>query len=95
MSTEPSTVQPLLILLIFPALVGVCAELIFRDAKNASLAAAIGSIVVTCLAVQGLAAPGAWNWLAALLLSLLPISIAVCTALFCYGRAPTPRRRLQ
>ncbi|MEO8849036.1 MAG: hypothetical protein ABI440_10485 [Casimicrobiaceae bacterium] len=87
--------QPLLILLLFPVLVGICAELVFRDAKHASLAAAVGSVVVTCLAVQRLAPQGAWNWLAALLVSLLPMSIAVTTALFCYGRAQSARRKFE
>ncbi|HEY5365989.1 MAG TPA: hypothetical protein VIL19_05900 [Casimicrobiaceae bacterium] len=85
--------QPLLILVVLPILVGTGAELAFRDAKNASLAAAIGAIVVTCLAVVALDPRGTWTWLAGLLVSLLPVSIAVAAALFWYGRTPTPRRR--
>ncbi len=84
--------QPLLILVVLPAIVGVCAELVFRDARNASLAAAIGAVAATCIAVQVLAPHAAWNWLAALLVSLLPIAIAVAAALYWYGRSSTPRR---
>lgn len=84
--------QPLLILVVFPILVGIGAGMLFRDARNASLAAVIGSIVVTCLSVQFLAPGATWNWIAALLVSLLPISIAVAAALFWYGRLTTPPR---
>ncbi|MEP7062809.1 MAG: hypothetical protein ABI881_10445 [Betaproteobacteria bacterium] len=88
--------EPLLILVVFPAFVGIAAGMLFDDARHASLAAVIGSIVVTCLSVQ-IVAPGApWNWLAALLVSLLPLSIAVAAALYWYGRRNTlPRHRRQ
>jgi uncharacterized membrane protein len=88
----PVIVQPLLILFVFPVLVGIAAEMVFRDARNASLAAAIGSIFVTCVSVQVLAPDAAWNWIAALLVSLLPVSIAVAASLFWYGRMKTPAR---
>jgi hypothetical protein len=84
--------EPLLILVVFPVLVGIGAEMVFRDARNASLAAAIGAILVTCISVQLLAPGATWNWLAALLVSLLPISIAVAAALYWYGRMTTPPR---
>jgi uncharacterized membrane protein len=85
-------VQPLLILLVFPIVAGIVAEMIFRDARNASLAAAIGAVLITCISVQLLAPDATWNWIAALLVSLLPISIAVTAALFWYGRRQSPPR---
>lgn len=84
--------QPLLILLVFPILTGIAAEMVFRDARNSSLAAAIAAVLITCLSVQVLAPNTAWNWIAALLVSLLPISVAVTAALFCYGRMKSPPR---
>ena len=84
--------QPLLILLVFPIVAGIAAEMIFRDARNVSLAAAIGAVLITCVSVQLLAPGTTWNWIAALLVSLLPISIAVTAALFWYGRRQSPSR---
>ena len=84
--------QPILILVVFPILVGIGAGMVFRDARHASLAAVIGS-KNRAVGRRPVGAPGAtWNWIAALLVSLLPISIAVAAALFWYGRLTTPPR---
>jgi hypothetical protein len=85
--------EPLLVLVVLPMLVGIVAELAFRDAKRASLAAALGTTAIVCLSVQILDANAAWTWLAALLVSPLPIAFAVATALFLYGHLHARRRK--
>ncbi len=84
--------QPILILFVFPVLVGIAAGSVMRDARNALLVAASGSIVVTCIAVQMLEIHALWHWIAALLVCLLPVSISVAVALFWYGHLSAPRR---
>jgi hypothetical protein len=78
--------KPLLLLLVLPVLIGFASEMVFRDARNASLAAALGSGIVVVLGVVVLDPAGTWNWIAALLVSPLPMAFAVVTVLFCYGR---------
>ena len=77
--------EPLLVLVVLPMLIGIVSEFAFRDARNASLAAALGTTAVVCLSVQVLDANATWTWLAALLVSPLPIACAVATVLFLYG----------
>ena len=86
--------QPLLILFVFPVLVGIAAGSLMckaRDVSNALLVAALASIVVTCIAVQMLEIHALWHWIAALLVCLLPVSISVAVALFWYGHLSAPR----
>jgi hypothetical protein len=87
--------SPLLVLVVFPILVGVAAEYVFRDARRATLAAAVGAAAVTCLSIQFLDSTATWSWLAALLVSPLPIAFAVASAIFWYGHlhGRRPRRR--
>jgi hypothetical protein len=86
--------EPLLVLVVLPVFVGIASELAFRDARNASLAAALGAALTVCLCVKLLDPDATWGWLAALLVSPLPIAFAVATALFLYGHLRgTPRAR--
>ena len=78
--------EPLLVLILLPMAVGAFAEAVFRDAKRASLAAAAVSAVAVGLAVQVLDRNESWSWIAALLVSPLPIALAIATVLFWYGR---------
>jgi hypothetical protein len=84
--------EPLLVLVLLPVLVGIASELAFRDARNASLAAAAGSTLVVCLCVRALDPNAPWGWLAGLLVSPLPVAFAVATALFLYGHLRGGRR---
>jgi hypothetical protein len=84
--------EPLLVLVALPILIGAASEFVFRDARNASLAAALGTALAVCLSVQALDSGARWSWLAALLVSPLPIAFAVVTALFLYGHLQTRRR---
>jgi peptidoglycan/LPS O-acetylase OafA/YrhL len=85
--------KPLVILVVLPMLVGIAAEMHFRDTRRATLAAALGAALVVGVCVQVLDPSNHWNWLAAILVSPLPIAIAVVAALFLYGRARMRRRR--
>jgi cytochrome bd-type quinol oxidase subunit 2 len=96
--TFPSTlrlpaVEPLLVLVVLPVAIGALAEAAFRDAKRASLAAAAGSLVAVCVAVQALDRDASYSWLAAALVSPLPVALAVGTVLFLYGRTTARRHR--
>ncbi len=82
-----------LVLIALPALVGFVAEVTFRDTRRASLAALVGAAVVTCGAIQWLEPQAAWNWLAALMVSPLPIAISIAVAMFAYDRFGKPPRR--
>ncbi len=75
-----------LFLLVLPVLIGFASEMVFRDARRASFAAAVGSALVVFLGVFVFDPAGAWNWIAALLVSPLPIALGVVTVLYCYGR---------
>jgi hypothetical protein len=79
-------VKPALVLVVLPVLIGILAEAIFRDARRSSFAAVAGSAAMTLAAVLVLDTGSAWNWLAAVMVLPIPISIAVCVAQFCYGR---------
>ncbi|NDP42692.1 MAG: hypothetical protein GZ089_08250 [Aromatoleum sp.] len=83
---------PFVVLMVLPVLIGVISELHFRDTKNASLAAAVGSVLNVCLFVQILAPEGSWSWLAALLVSPLPVAFAVAAVFICHGRSNRHRR---
>lgn len=85
--------EPLLVLVILPVLIGASAEAAFRDAKRASLAAAAGTALAIVVVVQALDRNESWSWIAAVLVSPLPIALAVGTALFWWGRTHPRRRR--
>lgn len=91
-STPACDVQPLFVLVILPVLIGALAEATFRDAKRASLAAATGAALAVAVAVQALDRNESWSWVAAALVSPLPVALAVGTALFWWGRTHSRRR---
>ena len=78
--------KALVLLLLLPVCIGFVSEMVFRDAKRASFAAALGSALAVFLGVIVLDPAGTWNWIAALLVSPLPIALGVVTVLYCYGR---------
>jgi hypothetical protein len=87
-----TAMKPLLILLVLPVIIGYASEMYFRDTRRASFAAALGSALVVFLGVFLFDPAAAWNWVAALLVSPLPIAFGVVTVLFCYGRLQMRRR---
>ena len=84
--------EPVLVLILLPVAIGALAEATFRDARRASLVAALGSTLAVGVAVQALDRNESWSWIAAVLVSPLPIALAVATVLFWYGRTTVRRR---
>ncbi|MEO8487842.1 MAG: hypothetical protein ABI585_16065 [Betaproteobacteria bacterium] len=84
--------EPFVVLILLPVAIGALAEAAFRDARRASLTAGLGAAIAVCAAVQALDRNEGWSWVAALLVSPLPIALAIATVLFWYGRT-TARRR--
>jgi hypothetical protein len=84
--------KPLLLLLVLPVVIGIASEFYFRDTRKASFAAAVGSALLVIAGVILLDPAGTWSWIAALLVSPLPIALGVVTALYCYGRLQMRRR---
>jgi uncharacterized membrane protein len=84
--------EPLAVLIVLPVLIGVAAELLFRDTSRASLTAGIGSslTVYACLAARD--PGGTWNWLATFLVSPLAIAFSLATVLTCFGYFEGRRR---
>ena len=87
------TLEPIAFLVLMPILIGIVAELIFRDTTHATLAAAIGTAAALILSMWLLAPPELWTWLAVLLVSPLAIASALATVLIVYGRSQARRRR--
>jgi len=79
--------EPFLVLILLPVLIGVTAELIFRDTTRASLAAALGCPLAVFLCLDYLEPDGRLSWLATLLVSPFAIAFSLVAVLFCYGRA--------
>ena len=84
--------EPLLILFLLPALIGIVSEWVFCDTKNASVAAMIGSALLVYLCLMVLDPGGTWNWLAALLVLPLPIAFALTAVVIFDGRSQARRR---
>ncbi|MBU6485708.1 MAG: hypothetical protein KGL70_01240 [Betaproteobacteria bacterium] len=90
--------EPLVVLVVLPIVVGLASEFAFRDTTRASLAAAILSslAVYACLELRD--PGGTWNPLAGFLVSPLAIAFSLATVLTCFGmmqgrRARRRRRR--
>ena len=84
--------QPLLVLILLPVLIGVASDLIFRDARKASCAAMLGAMIAVLACVQAGDPGGGWNWLAALLVMPLPIALALAAVVLYDGRSQVRRR---
>ena len=80
-------------LIVLPVVVGVAAQLLFRDTSRASLAATVVSAlsVYTCLRL--LDPEGTWNGLATFLVSPLAIAFSLATVLTCFGCLEGRRRK--
>ena len=84
--------EPLIILVVLPVLIGVTAELIFRDTKRASLAAALGCAMVVFLCLTYLDPVGTLSWLAALLVAPFALALSLAAVFVTFGHGP-PRKR--
>ncbi len=85
--------EPLLVLFVLPVLIGLVSEWIFRDTRQASVAATVGCVLFVYVCLKALDPDGTWNWLAALLVLPLPIAFALAAVIACWGRSPARRRR--
>lgn len=77
--------EPLVVLVVLPIVVGVASELAFRDTARASLAAALASSLAVYACLTHLDPGGEWNALAGFLVSPLAIAISLATVLLCFG----------
>jgi hypothetical protein len=85
-------VEPLFVLILLPVLIGVAAEMYFRDTVRASAVATVLSPSVVYFCLIKLDPGGTWNWLATLLVSPLAIALALAAVMVCFGRAQVRRR---
>ena len=84
--------QPLLVLVVMPLLVGVLAALMFRDTRRASLAAALVSTVILYACLSTLNPSGEWTVLATFLVSPLTLAFALLAVLVVFGHGHLHRR---
>jgi len=83
--------EPLIILVLLPVAIGIVAERVFADTTTAALAAAIGTAALVYTSLKLLAPDETWNGLAALLVSPLPIALALGAVVVCCGRSHVRR----
>src|SRR5262245_30436437 len=88
----PRTMEPLLVLVVLPVVIGILAEWAFRDTRHASVAATLGVALFVYGCLQFLDPGGTWNGLAAFLVLPLPIAFALAAVIVCYGRSQARRR---
>jgi hypothetical protein len=84
--------EPLVVLILLPILIGVGAKMFFRDTVRASAVATIVSPTVVYLCLTTLDPGGTWNWLATLLVSPLAIALALAAVMACFGRVQVRKR---
>lgn len=85
--------EPVAVLIVLPTLVGVAAALCFHDAKSASLAGALASVLAVSLVVSLLGGMDHWSWLAAFMVSPLTVGCAVAAVVVCQGRLREHHRK--
>ena len=88
-----SDMEPLVILVFLPFVIGLVSEWLFRDRKRAMFTAAAGTTLAIFFSLRFLDSEGAWNWLAALLVSPLAITFALFAVIVTYGRSQVSKRR--
>lgn len=84
--------EPLLVLILLPVLIGVAAELIFRDTTHASFAAALACPLAIFVCLEYLGRDDRMSWLATLLVSPFAIAFSLVAVLVSYGRAQARKR---
>jgi Na+/proline symporter len=90
-----SAMEPFFVFFVLPILFGVVAELVWRDARHASLAAGIASTALVYFCLELRDPEGTWNGLATLLIAPLVIAFSLTAVFICYGRIHQRRRRGQ
>ena len=79
------SMEPLVVLVVVPIVVGLATELAFRDTTRASLAATILSSAAVYACIESLDPGGTWNALAGFLVSPVAIAFSVATVLTLFG----------
>jgi hypothetical protein len=85
--------EPLLVLFLFPVIIGIASQVRLRDARKASLVATLGSILAVYACLEARDPDGTWNGLAAFLVLPLPIAFALVAVFICHGHPPARPRR--
>jgi hypothetical protein len=88
--------EPILVLILLPVVIGAGAALLFHDTLHASLAATLVAPAVVYVSIVTLDPTGTWNWLASLLVAPLAMALALAAVMVCFGRTQArkrPRRR--
>lgn len=78
--------EPLIVLIVLPALIGVGAAMLARDTRNASLVAMLACALAVFAGVDLGGPDGSWNWVAAALVLPLPVAVAVAIVFVWHGR---------
>jgi lipopolysaccharide export LptBFGC system permease protein LptF len=84
--------QPLLVLVVMPLVVGVLAAVTFRDTRRASLAAALVSTAILYTCLSTLNPSGEWTALATFLVAPLTLAFALLAVLMVFGHGHLHRR---
>ena len=84
--------QPLLVLVVMPLIVGVLAAVTFRDTRRASLAAVLVSTVILYTCLSTLNPSGEWTVLATLMVSPLTLAFTLLAVLLMFGQSRLRRR---
>jgi len=85
-------VEPFLILVVLPVLIGIGSELLFRNPTRASCLATFAAPLVVYFWLAYRDPDGTWNWLATLLFSPLAIALALAAVMICFGRTQVRKR---
>ena len=84
--------QPLLVLVVMPLVVGALAAVALRDTRRASLAAAIVSTAILYACLSTLNPSGEWTLLATFLVTPLTLAFALLAVLVVFGHGHLHRR---
>jgi len=78
--------EPLIVLVVLPALIGIGTAMLARDTRHASLVAMLACALAVFGGVTIRVPPESWNWLAASLVLPLPIAVALAVVFIWHGR---------
>jgi hypothetical protein len=84
--------EPLVVLIVLPVLIGIASVALFRDTTRASCAATFLSPLIVYASLRSLDPDGTWNWLATLLVAPLAIALALAAVMVCFGRSQVRKR---
>jgi hypothetical protein len=85
--------EPLIVLVVLPVLIGIGAAMLARDTRHASLVAMLACALAVFAGVNIRVPVESWNWLAASLVLPLPIAVAVAMVFIWHGRDHPRRHR--